>query len=129
MTTTERNGKPACAVAKHRALKRFSDSRRERLGSRPEYGGALPRWAPNPVADRTIPRRRVLSPARRGRPVAAPDEPLRGGLDVGLCDCRRIGIGRRPDLGVGIGTRQFDPGPALLEQCPDLAEQRMIDPL
>jgi hypothetical protein len=57
-------------------------------------------------------------------PIAAPDEPLGGGLDICLCDRRRIGVGRRPDLSVGIGARLFDPGPTFVDQCPDLPELR-----
>src|SRR5262245_18391723 len=38
----------------------------------------------------------------RVRPVAAPDEPLGRGLDIGAGDRTRVGVGRRPHLGVGV---------------------------
>ncbi len=61
------------------------------------------------------------------RPVAAPDEPLRRCLYIGTGDRARVGIGRRPHLGIGIGAGQLDPGLALINQCADLGEQRMAD--
>src|SRR6266851_8408908 len=63
------------------------------------------------------------------RPVAPPHAAFGRGLRISLRDRGGISISRRPDLGVLIGARQFDPGFALVDQRADLAEKRVAHSL
>src|SRR5262249_14377077 len=68
----------------------------------------------------------LLGLLRRMWPVAAPYTALRRRLSVGTRDCARVRVRRRSNLGVGVGTRQLHPRTALVDQRPDLGEERMV---
>ena len=59
------------------------------------------------------------------RPVAAPQQALRGELHVLARDPRDVGVARRSDLGVEVGSGELQPGAPGLQQARDDAERRV----
>src|SRR5438067_1146153 len=62
----------------------------------------------------------------RMRPIARPHHPLRRCLGVCLRELARIRIAWRADFRILVRAREFDPGPALVDQFANDSERGMI---
>src|SRR5215831_17407814 len=60
------------------------------------------------------------------RPIAAPNTALRGRNRVSTRDGAGVCVSWRSTFGVGVGARQLHPCATLVDECTDLAEERMV---